>query len=544
MNKKEIKNLLSSLDNIELPDKNKIINSCPVTDIHATETTDNYIITTRKRRLSKPLAALCSLLLITVISGIIFLGQPSNPVTEPDNTSTEASEIDSNINSLNDTIPSKELLLTYCLEKGEDYTADRLSDYNHIQLAEAWGEPDGGLSGLWGDIWQADSSYSIIVYYDSNGFVNHVKLHKLSTENPDTDVSDSSEISNNNSDMPKQPSFSYRFENMYNESEDGYIESNSYESHLIKQSYGEPIWDVVLDFAEIHGSHTYGDLVLFYGIDTKSKNTTPLIVLLNSEGELLWRKEFFNGYKGEYITHAKISSDEIIVLTRCDDNFTLLTSFDLLSNITGTGEYSFDTGIKNIYRIPDGYLLLMSSNNYSDEYFTLIDNNKVIKGDIYIPYEDVKYFFSDVTEYNGYLYLSANAVPLLADGENTAGGRYEIAGILNKIFDDYDFQIPDEDMTKLTREHFTATLIQYDLSTGETKVVNSIPESMAWEFKHPVIPDAMLAWGVGDIVNARFSPATSAYSMVIETTSKNIYFDSTTQLVYTEETGETVYYYK
>ncbi len=38
-------------------------------------------------------------------------------------------------------------------------------------LARAWGNPDGHLSGLWGDIWDVDTETGdyIIVYYDSEG---------------------------------------------------------------------------------------------------------------------------------------------------------------------------------------------------------------------------------------------------------------------------------------------------------------------------------------------------------------------------------------
>ena len=36
-------------------------------------------------------------------------------------------------------------------------------------------------------------------------------------------------------------------------------------------------------------------------------------------------------------------------------------------------------------------------------------------------------------EYNGNIYLSAYAVPRLANEDQSAGGRYEIAGVLNYL---------------------------------------------------------------------------------------------------------------
>jgi len=44
---------------------------------------------------------------------------------------------------------------------------------------DIWGEPDGHLSGLWGDIYKIDGmdKYAI-VYYDSNGYVMGVKINE------------------------------------------------------------------------------------------------------------------------------------------------------------------------------------------------------------------------------------------------------------------------------------------------------------------------------------------------------------------------------
>ncbi len=74
----------------------------------------------------------------------------------------------------NDNIPSKELMVSYCQNNGEDYAAEQLQGYKNTQLMEVWGEPDGSLFGFWGDIWEANDTYNIIVYYDSDGIVEHV----------------------------------------------------------------------------------------------------------------------------------------------------------------------------------------------------------------------------------------------------------------------------------------------------------------------------------------------------------------------------------
>lgn len=53
----------------------------------------------------------------------------------------------------------------------------------HENLAEKWGEPDGTLSGFWGDFWNIGNNKQIIVYYDSDGCVNNVKIDNIEADN-------------------------------------------------------------------------------------------------------------------------------------------------------------------------------------------------------------------------------------------------------------------------------------------------------------------------------------------------------------------------
>lgn len=76
----------------------------------------------------------------------------------------------------NDNIPSKELMVSYYQNRGADYATEQLQGYKNTQLIDVWGEPDGSLSGMWGDIWETNNMYSIIAYYDRNGFVEHVRV--------------------------------------------------------------------------------------------------------------------------------------------------------------------------------------------------------------------------------------------------------------------------------------------------------------------------------------------------------------------------------
>ena len=57
-------------------------------------------------------------------------------------------------------------------------------------------------------------------------------------------------------------------------------------------------------------------------------------------------------------------------------------------------------------------------------------------------------------EFNGNVYLSAYAVPKLADEEQSAGGRYEIAAVLNYLFDNGIWDISSEELTPMVRENY------------------------------------------------------------------------------------------
>ena len=50
------------------------------------------------------------------------------------------------------------------------------------------GEPDGMLSGFWGDIYLLDNDNRVIIYYDANGLVEHVKTAETAAEAPSSEA--------------------------------------------------------------------------------------------------------------------------------------------------------------------------------------------------------------------------------------------------------------------------------------------------------------------------------------------------------------------
>lgn len=73
-------------------------------------------------------------------------------------------------------IPSKESVVS-AFEEG-NYTIDDndLIGFDRDQLHYIWGEPDGMLSGFWGDRWKLDDGTNVIVYFAADGKIEYVKI--------------------------------------------------------------------------------------------------------------------------------------------------------------------------------------------------------------------------------------------------------------------------------------------------------------------------------------------------------------------------------
>ena len=74
-----------------------------------------------------------------------------------------------------DNIPSRELMVGYCLTQGEDFASKKIEGYSLDALKEIWGEPDGNLFGLYGYIWDFEDHF-ITVYFDQEGLAQQAKL--------------------------------------------------------------------------------------------------------------------------------------------------------------------------------------------------------------------------------------------------------------------------------------------------------------------------------------------------------------------------------
>lgn len=80
------------------------------------------------------------------------------------------------------------------LEKGytQEEIEEKLKGEYRDNILVSWGQPDGMLSGMWGEVWFLDDEKDrkITVYYDSNGCVVNVRIGSRSKETVDAILSD------------------------------------------------------------------------------------------------------------------------------------------------------------------------------------------------------------------------------------------------------------------------------------------------------------------------------------------------------------------
>ena len=141
-------------------------------------------------------------------------------------------------------------------------------------------------------------------------------------------------------------------------------------------------------------------------------------------------------------------------------------------------------------------------------------------------------------EYNENIYLSAYSVPKLEEETQNAGGRHEIANILNYLFDNGIYDISDEELTPMVRDNYTAMLLICDSNTGTPKEFYSVKGSLGGKLS--LSNSGNLLWDAESITTTFFSPATSSFTIGGSSYVFRYTFDSCGKLVSQEKTGEIV----
>ena len=283
------------------------------------------------------------------------------------------------------------------------------------------------------------------------------------------------------------------------------------------------------------GTVLWGQSEIFSSSDT----TYGWIALVDGEGNVMWQKRLEHGFKNEYVGAILRNEDGTwAVVSRGDLKYLCLSCYsadgkELSFRKTEVG----NLGIWNAARLGDGYIVQLGNQTSRDTALLYrMDREGRVTDSFSYEAEDCEYHITDLTEFEGQVYLSAYAVPL----QNDEGGRHEIANVLDYISSKEGGEISSEELTPLVRENYTAVLLLCDPEGGEPKTFRSVEGSLGGRLS--VTDAGRLEWDVESVTSTFFSPATSSFTVGGICKVFRYTFDAEGTLIGQTDTGETVPY--
>lgn len=317
---------------------------------------------------------------------------------------------------------------------------------------------------------------------------------------------------------------------------------NVLDKTVITKSLGtKVIWNVELTNILAEDYAKVGDSIIVYGSSptwSSEQTTYGRIALISNDGKLLWDKTTSNGFEDEYIASVVYSDSKIIAFSRGDSKYLCFSELDMDGNIKAfTKNEVGNFGIRSTAKLGDGYIVQLNNYQSGDLLMKMKADGSLDDSFTYTS-EDCEYFITGMNEFNGSVYLSAYSVPKLAEGEGDAGGRYDIAAVLNSIFEQEKLDISNEELTKLVRDNFTAVLLVCNTESGIPQEFYTVKGSLGSQLS--VSEDGKLHWNVESITDTYFSPLTSSFSIGGASYVYRYVFDTTGKLLSQEKTDEIV----
>lgn len=337
----------------------------------------------------------------------------------------------------------------------------------------------------------------------------------------------------------------YKYHSEYKEDESLGLEVHD-KSYLEKYDGDNLLWSVSISDFWIEDYSIVSDGVIAYGrTDTWSSTqiSHAWMAKIDLDGNLVWKHMLNNGFDDEYIASVLENADgSYAVISRGDLKYFCLSQYtvdgkETYFHKTEVGNY----GIWNAARFEDGYMVQLGS-YMTNEHAKIVkvDREGNITESFSYGDEDSYYYITDMIEYNGNIYLSAYAVPRLANEDQSAGGRYEIAGVLNYLFDNNIWEISSDELTPMVRDNYTAMLLVCEPNAGKPQEYYSVNGSLGGKLS--VSDTGNLLWDVESITSTFFSPATSSFTIGGTSYVFRYTFDTSGMLISQEKTGEVVNY--
>ncbi len=299
------------------------------------------------------------------------------------------------------------------------------------------------------------------------------------------------------------------------------------------------LWQAELPDFFVVNYTVYGNYIVVFGQSNSYSSRQVVhgrVALLDQNGRVLWDITCNNSYQSEYYATAICDDEGITMFGRGNLSVLEVVRYDYNGNVIRRTEKEVGNfGIASAAKLGDGYLVRLLS--FTDgQYLLKVESDGNFTDSFTYSAEDSEYFITDMFDYNGKIYLSAYAVPKLGEGAETAGGRYDIAGILNPIFAEEDFDISNEELTKRVRANFTAVLLVCDPETGVPGEFYSVEGSIGSKLSKD--EKGQLIWKVERITDTFLSMMTSSFTIGGACNVYEYAFDETGTLVSQVKTEE------
>ena len=269
----------------------------------------------------------------------------------------------------------------------------------------------------------------------------------------------------------------------------------------------------VSDGIMILGTETYRD-------ENNTLRRESWITKISCDGQILWIHKLENGFETEWACEVLENEDGSYTLFSCGDQ-----AYLCVSHYSADGERTLyqktpmdQISVLHAAHYDGGYLLQVAASEADEAVrFIRVDRQgNVTDG---FSYYDGEYFYriQDMVEYGGKVYVSAYTVPMPETfpelmGKPYFGLRNEVDQVYDKIHD-YGRHWQDAPVAKLLRANYRAVLLVCDPKNGgKLETFNTVNGSLGKDLI--LTEDGDLIWETESIVDALYSPATSAYNII------------------------------
>lgn len=305
---------------------------------------------------------------------------------------------------------------------------------------------------------------------------------------------------------------------------------------LTKYDDGKECWNLDIYYS-IDGYLEKDDYLLVYGNQLNYYSTEyakkTYITKISTDGVIIWQQEFENSNR---FYKLFINNDDTItafINKTYQTSYLKIYNLNLNGTIINNSENHFeDYQIENVVKLKECYLLYLEDRNLNTK-FAKINSNGNLESEINYYDERYRYFFTDMIEFEGQVYLSAYAIPYFEDTYRDRGEIRDILDTIDKLEQKHE-TITDEYVLSLFENHYKAVLLICD-NNGDLKTFYSVDSAIGSNF---IKENDNLIWNVEYFQSMIYSPATSSFTFGGVTQVYNYMYDKKGQFVGVNRTDE------